>query len=290
MRKLLLLTAVALSALAFVPNAVAQAQTVTISRAGFVPPDVTINAGDRVTWNNTDTVQHRVVFDNFAGCNLTIPAGQSRSCRFTSTGRFTYRDPDQTAVTFRGSVTVRQAGNQVSLSVSTRTLIFGASTTISGAVTPTRANQAVTLTIRPFNEPTQRVTLRTDASGRYTYRHQPRIQTAYQASSRGAESESVTVSVRPRVTLRKVGTRRFQLVVVGPEGFAGRRATISRVIGRGSTARLRRVARVTLRANPRTNTIAQATFRLRVRRGWKLRAFTPAIPGYLPGQSNFIVV
>lgn len=289
MRKLLLL-AVSLSTLVLAPPAIAADQTVTVSRAGFLPADVTINTGDRVTWNNVDTVQHRVVFDNFAGCNLTIPAGQSRSCRFTTGGRFTYRDPSQTEATFRGSVTVRATGNQVTLSASRASVIFGGSITLSGAVTPTRANQAVTLTIRPMGEPAQRVTVRTDASGRYTYRHQPRIQTVFEASSRGAESTAVTVSVRPRVSLRKVGARRFQVVVVAAQSFAGRRVTISRVIGRGATARLRRVGRVTLRQNARTETIAQATFRLRVRRGWKLRAFTPAVPGYLAGQSNFIVV
>ena len=289
MRKLLLIT-VALSAVLFAPNALAADQTVTISRAGFLPPDVTVNTGDRVTWNNTDTVQHRVVFDNFAQCNLTIAAGASASCRFTTAGRFTYRDPGQTAPTFRGSVTVRQSGNQVTLEVSRRSVIFGGGITVSGAVTPTRANQAVTITIRPMGEPVQRVTVRTDAGGRYTYRHQPRIQTVLQASSRGDESESVTVSVAPRVSLRKVGVRRFQMVVVAAQSFAGVRATISRVVGRGATARLRRVARVTLRQNPRTETISQATFNLRVRRRTKLRAFTPPVPGYIAGRSNFIVV
>jgi plastocyanin len=289
MRKLLLMT-VALSTVVFAPHAIAADQTVTVSRAGFVPPAVTIETGDRVTWNNTDTVQHRVVVENFAPCNLTIPAGESRSCRFTTAGRFTYRDPGQTAPTFSGTVTVQQAGNQLTLAVSRRTVIFGGSITLSGAVTPTRANQVVTVRIRPMGEPEQRVTVRTDSAGRYTYRHQPRILTVYAATSRGAESTTQTVSVRPRVSLRKVGARRFQIVVVAAQSLAGRRATISRVIGRGAAARLRRVARVTLRQNPRTDTISQRTFTLRVRRGWKLRAFTPAVPGYIAGQSNFIVV
>jgi plastocyanin len=288
MRKLLAMT-VALSALSFAPHAVAADQTVTISRAGFVPPEVIIDTGDRVTWNNTDSVQHRVVFENVQ-CNLTIPAGQSRSCRFTTAGRFTYQDPGQTAPTFRGAVTVRATGNQVTLEASRTVVIFGGSITISGAVTPTRANQAVTIQVRPLGEPVQRVTVRTDSAGRYSYRSQPRIQTVYQASSRGADSATVTVSVRPRVSLRKVGARRFQIVVVAAQSFAGRRATISRVIGRGSRTRLRRVARVTLRQNPRTETISQATFSVRVRRRTKLRAFTPAVSGYVAGQSNFIVV
>jgi plastocyanin len=289
MRKLLLLT-IALGTLAFTPHAIAADQTVTVSRAGFVPPAVTIETGDRVTWNNTDTVQHRVVFENYAACSLTIPAGESRSCRFTTAGRFTYRDPGQTGTTWAGTVTVQQGGNQVTLVASRRTLIFGGSITLSGTVTPVRANQAVTVRIQPMGESEQRVTVRTDSAGRFTYQHQPRIQTVYTASSRGAESATQTVSVRPRVSLRKVGARRFQIVVVAARSLAGTRATISRVIGRGSTARLRRVARVTLRANPRTDTISQRTFTLRVRRGVKLRAFTPPVPGYIAGQSNFIVV
>jgi plastocyanin len=43
------------------PHAIAADQTVVISRAGFVPPDVTVDTGDRVTWNGKVGVRTETV-------------------------------------------------------------------------------------------------------------------------------------------------------------------------------------------------------------------------------------
>ena len=88
MRRLFIAVAAALALTALGP-ATAANQTVTITRTGFTPADVTVNVGETVTWRNTDTNTHQVRFDRVP-CNLTISAGQSASCTFRAGGRWNY--------------------------------------------------------------------------------------------------------------------------------------------------------------------------------------------------------
>jgi hypothetical protein len=117
---------------------------------------------------------------------------------------------------------------------------------------------------------------------------QPRIATIYQAQYKNALSRKIEVAVRPRVQLRQVGANRFSAIVLAAKSFAGKYVLFTRF----SHGRYVTVRRVYLKQSPRTETIAVATFRSRIRRGTKLRLFLPqsqAAPDYLAGQSNFIV-
>src|SRR5688572_32335667 len=80
MRRLFIAVAAVLALIAL-GSATAADRAVTITRTGFVPADVTIAVGDSVTWRNTDTAAHQVVFTGTA-CNLTIQPGASGSCTF----------------------------------------------------------------------------------------------------------------------------------------------------------------------------------------------------------------
>jgi hypothetical protein len=87
-----------------------------------------------------------------------------------------------------------------------------------------------------------------------------------------------------------VGRNAFAVIVVAADSFAGKRVDIRRQRSRTNRS-LRTVTRVTLRENPRSETIAQRTFRLRVRRGFRMRAFLPqsqAGANYVSSQSNLI--
>ena len=112
MRTLFIAVAAAL-ALTALGSATAANQTVTITRTGFVPADVSVNVGETVTWRNTDTNSHQVVFDRVP-CNLTISAGQSASCTFRSGGRWSYQDRSQQP-RLRGTVTVNGPRASVTL-------------------------------------------------------------------------------------------------------------------------------------------------------------------------------
>src|SRR5688572_22525864 len=91
--KALLLLVVSLLAATLAPSAFAATRTVDITRAGFVPDRLTIDAGDTVTWTNKDTTQHQVVADggDFPSSPVLQP-NQTYSHRFVRSGSFGYRD------------------------------------------------------------------------------------------------------------------------------------------------------------------------------------------------------
>ena len=77
-------------------TAATASQTVTISHTGYKPTAVSITVGDSVVFKNTDTAAHTVDFNPTTGMHcssavpLAIPAGQSASCTFPSTGKFRF--------------------------------------------------------------------------------------------------------------------------------------------------------------------------------------------------------
>jgi plastocyanin len=289
MRRLVALIAVPL-VLWLAPAALAVPANVVIAPTGFNPSDVTIEAGETVTWRNTDAQAHRVVVQG-TSCNLSLQPAQSSSCEFNTAGRFNYSDPGETGSGFRGTIEVEGAPTRgVTLETTRSTVLFGDSIRLSGTVSSRQAGQAVTITVDPAGEPARRIEVETAAGGAWSLRTQPRIRTQFTARWRNSTSEVRTVLVRPRVSLKKVGRNAFTVIVVAAESFAGDRVDIRRQRSRRNLT-LVTVTRVVLRENPRTDTTAQRTFRLRVRRGFRMRAFLPAAvagPNYASSQSNLI--
>jgi plastocyanin len=289
MRRLIALIAVPL-ALWAAPAALAVPANVLITPTGFTPSNVTIEAGETVTWRNTDAQAHRVVVQR-TSCNLSLQPAQSSSCEFNTAGRFDYSDPGETGSGFRGTIEVESAPTRgVTLQSNRNIVIFGGAITLSGAISSRQAGQTVTITVDPAGEPPRRIEVETGTGGEWSLRAQPRIRTQYRAQWRNSTSAVFTVQVRPRVSLRKVGRTAFAVIVVAADSFAGKQVHIRRQRS-GRNRSLRTVTRVTLRENPRSETIAQRTFRLRVRRGFRMRAFLPqsqAGANYVSSQSNLI--
>ncbi len=73
---------------------------VDLSSTGFNPKEITINAGDTVTWMNSDNQAHTVNSDPHPRHTLwpfintvgQIQAGQSKSLKFPDPGTYTYHD------------------------------------------------------------------------------------------------------------------------------------------------------------------------------------------------------
>jgi plastocyanin len=290
MRRLIALIAIPLGLWA-APVAHAQlGANVAITATGFNPSSVTIEAGDSVTWRNADTDPHRVVVSG-TSCNLSLQPTQSSSCTFNTPGRLNYSDPGESGQGFRGTIEVESAPTRgVTLTTTRSTVLFGDSIRLSGTISSRQAGETVTITVDPAGEPARRIEVDTAAGGTWSLRAQPRIRTQYTARWRSSTSDVRTVLVRPRVSLKKVGRTAFTVIVVAAESFAGNRVHIRRQRSRTNRS-LVTVTRVVLRRNPRTDTTAQRTFRLRVRRGFRMRAFLPqgeAGPNYVSSQSNFI--
>jgi plastocyanin len=284
-KKKLLVLATVLAALTAGSAAVAKTTGVQITSAGFNPATVSVESGDTVSWTNGDTVRHDVVVSG-TGCRLLLAAGQSGSCTFPTAGTFAYNDPQSGN---SGTVSVAQNSRSVTLAASRSLNIFGDAVTLSGTVSSKAAGEQVTVVSRPTGLPVTQTTVQTTAGGVWSLAVQPRVRTSYQALYEGASSSSLTVSIRPRITLQKVGRHQYLIVVLAARSLAGKNVNVTRwVPGRGWLT----IRQATLQKLTRTPTTSVSYFTTLVRPGTKLRIFMPSSQvgsDYLEGHSNFIV-
>ena len=176
--------------------------TVEIRRAGFAPASVTVTQNDSVSWVNRDTVNHQVVSDTGAFASPTLRPGQRYTFTFRASGQYRYRDALEPAE--RGTVIVRGLPPALTLAINNPIMVWGAGEMkLSGTVNSGRTGEAVTLFGQPFGvaSPVQLGVVQTVANGVFEFQLHPTILTTYTAQFRGANSQPVTVQVRPRVTL-----------------------------------------------------------------------------------------
>ncbi len=299
MRKLVLL-AVALVALAVVVAAGAKTVTVSISKNGYVPSDVTLAAGDTIQFTNTDTVAHQVELKSPTGVTcapspLVLQPAQSGSCTFATAGKFTYSDPNVRGNTFRGSVTVTGAAETLTLAAKPLIVVYGGKTTLSGAVSTQKVGENVDLLATACGQTaaSKATTVATTTGGAFSALVQPLKNTAYTAKLRNTSSQAVTVKVRPRLRLGKLAAKRYSLRVSAARSFAGKYATFQRY-----NATLRRwvnVKRVLLRANSTgvaPTVISSVTFRSSLSGRPRIRVVLPQLQVgacYMAGTSNAIL-
>src|SRR6266576_1011074 len=153
MRRILLLPLALLATLVVVAAAGADTKTVQIVKSGFTPSATTINVGDSVTWKNADTVNHQVVANDGSFASPVLKPGESFTQAFPKSGKGSYHDSLFTSR--KGTVTVNAPAANVTLQAGATTLVYGNSTTISGAVTNQLTNEPVTLSSQPFGKGTQ---------------------------------------------------------------------------------------------------------------------------------------
>jgi plastocyanin len=292
MRTLIIAIAGAL-ALAALGPATAANQTVNITAAGFAPATVTINAGDSITWRNSDSAAHQVRFGK-EPCNLTIPAGASASCTFRAGGSFSYRDPTQPG-TFRGVVTVTGPRTSVTLQSSRRAVPYAGAVTLSGVISSQATGETVTVSGQECGKTAfaRADAAATTANGNWTLAVKPTINTVFRARWRTTDSTTVQVQVMPRIRLSRVGSR-FTARVTAAQAFTGKVLAFQRY--RPALRRWATVKRVTLGAatTPTAGTfVTSARFRARVRSGQRLRVLLPQAQAgtcYLAAPSNILRV
>ena len=283
MKRMLLLPLALLATLVVVAAAGADTKTVQIVKSGFTPSSSTLNVGDSVTWKNADTINHQVVANDGSFASPVLKPGEAFSQTFPKSGKFSYHDSLFT--TRKGTVTVNAPPVNVTLQAGATTLVYGDSTTISGAVSNQLTNEPVTLTSQPYGKGTQSIaTATTQANDTFSFGVSPTIQTSYQAHWRTTSSPSVSVNVAPRVGFGQSG-RLYVAKVTSDIGYAGHYVWVQRKAPYGS---FRNVKRIYLGANSR------AVFRVTIPRGRSiLRLVLPADQagvGYVQSFSRLVAV
>ena len=162
------------------------------------------------------------------------------------------------------------------------------SSTLSGKVSDNKASQTVDVVAEPSGATSFSAlgSVTTTAGGHWTDVVKPTIETSYQATWKSATSPTVTVKVRPLITLTlvKLSTGSFSTKVTAARSFAGKFVLVQRLSSTGM-ATLKKV---------KLDATSSATFRVRLHHGRnRLRVVMPTsqtAPGYITGMSKALTV
>lgn len=132
-------------------------------------------------------------------------------------------------------------------------------------------------------------TVQTAADGSFNLAVRPLIRTLFRGNDGQTTSNTVSVNVRPRLSLRRIGSHRFALTAMAARSFAGRYAVLQRWIPRRHRwISVRRVFFTRAFSGVSPTITSRAVFRARFG-GVRIRAYvrqSQLSPGYVPGVSN----
>ena len=200
----------------------------------------------------------------------------------------------RTATSLATAVVAAKAPTSLALDANRSVVAYGGSVTLTGSVANGQAGQSVTITEHRVPSvgglQVQTVTTaQTAADGSFSVDVHPLIHSIYKASSGQTSSNAVSIQVRPRLSLVRIGLHRFVARVSAARSFVGKYGLLQRLSVR--THRWTTVRRVfftgsVAAASP--TTVSRATFRARLGRA-RIRVLIPrsqTAPGYLMAFSN----
>ena len=184
-----------------------------------------------------------------------------------------------------GAVSAPGQPTPLTIGSAERVVVYGKVVHISGALSGRPEGTQVTLYLRRHGESTFRPVsvVVTDERGAWSFAFEPTMRSTIEARSGGLASPSLTVRVRPRLTLKRRGESLFAHAVAA-RSFRGRHVWFQRRTARGVW---RSVTRVVLDDPPRR-------FRAGLPRGVsRVRVSLPrgqAGPGYEPAVSRSLLL
>jgi hypothetical protein len=176
----------------------------------------------------------------------------------------------------------------VTISLSRPTVVYGGNVTLSGKVSNNSAGESVQVMTEAYPATTFSAlsTVTTTAGGHWSDVVQPTVQTSYKTTWKSGTSGTVTVKVRPMITLTLVNAASGTLStkVTAARAFTGKFVNVQRVTTTGVVT----LKKVKLDSN------SSATFHVRLHSGRnRLRVVMPAgqaAPGYIGGMSKVLRV
>jgi hypothetical protein len=199
-----------------------------------------------------------------------------------------------TAISLPRAVVAAQLPKSISLDAGQSTVVYGRAVSLFGSVANGQAGEAVTISeqrLPAFSGANVRTvaTVQTAADGSFNVAVRPQIRTLYRASDGQTTSNTVSVKVRPRLSLTRIGSQRFALRAMAARSFAGRYAVLQRWSPRKHRwISVRRVFFTRALSGIPPTITSRAAFRARFG-GARIRAYvaqSQLAPGYVPGVSN----
>jgi len=279
MRRLLFVAASVL-VLALPASSFAATTTVKITARAFSPNSVTVAFGDTVNWVNTDTATHQIVANNGAFASAVLKHNESYSFTFKAAGRYPYHDALHPKL--KGTVTVKGPPPSVTLGTSVPILVYGSQASLTGTVSNGQANESVAITGQPYGSATvqQLATVTTGTGGGFAYTVQPSILTTYTAHWKTASSQTISVQVRPKLTLLPFQGR-FYAKVLSPVSYAGKYVYLQRLSKFGQWVTVEKLKLGPLSGRLFSMPHVRGTFTYHV-----YMSVNTAGPGYLDGWSG----
>jgi Fibronectin type III domain len=194
---------------------------------------------------------------------------------------------NSSGTSYGADVVFTTLGPAITVAASTASVVAGGAVVLAGKVATGRANETVAVFAQRFASGsfTAIATVLTDAAGAWRLVVRPTIATAYKGVWNGVTSSTVTVGVRPAVSVRVLARLRFATHVAAARSFAGRAVQLQRRLldGRWRTIARRRLDRRSTAVFRPSLPHGRSTLRVAI-------SVNQAGAGYLAGFSRIVVV
>lgn len=260
------------------------ASEIVITRAGFLPNSITVDARAPIRFRNDDDRPHRVDFGTIGRSTGLIRPGATDALTIDIVGSYPFRLRDRDAW---GGVVVQAPPARVTIAAEPAIAVFGATVRLRGTTSSRQAGLQVVLQERqggasqPFRDSLRTATTQ---GGLWRATMQASAPSDYRVAWNRTTSRTLQVLVRARVRLARRADGRYVVTASAGQPLAGKPV---RIEARSPTG-WRRVDSAGLGANGRRVLALRLPANVRL-----LRAIVPGKAlgeGYRDGRSNVVRV
>jgi hypothetical protein len=197
-----------------------------------------------------------------------------------------------TAAALAAGATAAVLATTLSLSATPTSVAYGKPITLSGALSPAKANQNVKVTATECGQNASKTiaSVKTNATGAYTSPATPTVNTTYQATQKTTKSPTVAVTVAPVLKLQRVARGSYTISVTSAQDLKGKAILFQRYSKtRKRWVQVKRVLLATTTPGTKPTIVSSAAFKAKVARRIRVRAVlskAQAAPCYVAATSN----